>query len=110
MIKVVIKRDRAGSIRSLDISGHAGYAAAGSDIICSAVSAIAYTAAGSLGELAGLERCFCEEEGRMTISLPDGMTERRELTAAIIMETAAIGLKQVELAYGKYVKVLEEEV
>ncbi|HQB62107.1 MAG TPA: ribosomal-processing cysteine protease Prp, partial [Spirochaetota bacterium] len=38
MIRIVISRDSTGSIRSFDIKGHSGYAEAGQDIICSAVS------------------------------------------------------------------------
>lgn len=110
MIKVVITRDQAGSIKGLDIEGHSGYAAAGKDIICSAVSVTAYTAAGALEDLAGLKDCYTEEEGHMTISLPQNMTAEQKLKAGIILETTAIGLKQIELTYCKYVLVVEEEV
>lgn len=110
MIKVVITRDQSGSIKGLDIEGHSGYAAAGRDIICSAVSVTAYTAAGALEELAGLKDCYSEEDGHMAISLPSGITQEQTSTAAIILETTAIGMKQIELSYGKYVLVVEEEV
>jgi uncharacterized protein len=110
MIKVMIKKDQAGSIRGFDVTGHAGYADAGNDIICSAVSVTAYTAAGALEDLAGLSRCFSESDGHMIIGLPDGMSAQQESTAAVILETTAIGFKQIELSYGKYVLVLEEEV
>lgn len=110
MIKVVIKRNQTGSVRGFDISGHADYADAGNDIICSAVSVTAYTAAGALEDLAGLRRCYREDEGHMVIGLPEEMTAQQESTAAVILETTAIGYRQIELSYGKYVLVLEEEV
>jgi uncharacterized protein YsxB (DUF464 family) len=110
MIKVMIIKDQSGSIRGFDVSGHSGYAEEGSDIICSAVSVTAYTAVGALEDLAGLNRCFSESDGHMVISLPDGMSAQQESTAAIILETTAIGFKQIGLSYGKYVLVLEEEV
>lgn len=110
MIKIVITRDQAGSIKGLDIRGHSGYAAAGQDIICSAVSVTAYTAAGALEDLAGLRDCYSESDGHMIISLPSGITPEQKSTAGIILETTAIGLKQIELTYGKYVLVVEEEV
>jgi uncharacterized protein YsxB (DUF464 family) len=110
MIKVAIKRNQAGSIREFEVSGHASYAEAGSDIICSAVSVTAYTAAGALEELAGQRRCYREKDGHMVIRLPDKMTEEQEATARVILETTAIGFRQIELSYGEYVLVVEEEV
>lgn len=110
MIKIVIVRDLKGSIRRMSINGHSGYAQEGCDIVCSAVSVTAYTAAGALGELAGMDGCYEESGGHMTISLPEKMTARQQETAGIILETTAIGFKQIELSYGKYVVVIEEEV
>lgn len=110
MIKVVVTRNQKGSIRSLDIKGHSGYAEEGRDIICAAVSVTAYTAAGALEELAGLKGCYSEENGHMVIKLPDRMTPEMESTADIILETTAIGFKQIELSYGKYVMVVDREV
>ncbi len=110
MIKIIISRDSTGSISSLKIDGHSGYAKAGEDIICSAVSVTAYTAAGSLEDLAGLKDCYDEMDGHMTIRLPAIMSEQQKSTAGIILESAVIGFKQIELSYGKYVSVAEEEV
>lgn len=110
MIKVVIKRNTEGSIKGFDINGHSGYAEEGQDIICSAVSVTAFTAAGALEDLAGLRRCYNESDGHMTILLPQKMTEQQNFIAKIILETTAIGFKQIELSYGKYVLVVEEEV
>ncbi|NLK87682.1 MAG: ribosomal-processing cysteine protease Prp [Clostridiaceae bacterium] len=110
MIRIVISRNSAGSINSMKIDGHSGYAEEGSDIICSAVSVTAYTAAGALDELAGLKGCYSEGSGHMTIRLPDGLNAKQAETAAVIMETTAIGFKQIEHSYGRYVSVMDEEV
>ncbi len=110
MIRIVISRNSAGSIASIRINGHSGYAEEGSDIICSAVSVTAYTAGGALEDLAGLKNCYSEGNGHMTIRLPVDMDDQQTKTAAIIMETTAIGFKQIGLSYGKYVSVMDEEV
>lgn len=110
MIRIVISRNSAGSINSVKIDGHSGYAEEGADIICSAVSVTAYTAAGALEELAGLKDCYSEGSGHMTIRLPGNMDSRQAETAAVIMETTAIGFKQIGHSYGKYVSVMDEEV
>lgn len=110
MIKIIISRDSTGSIISFDINGHSGYAREGYDIICSAVSVTAYTAAGALEDIAGLKNCYIESDGHMTIRLPERLTQQQVSTAKIILETTAIGFKQIELSYGKFVLVVEEEV
>lgn len=110
MIRVVITRDSEGSISRIDIDGHSGYAQEGADIICSAVSVTAYTAAGALESLAGLKRCYNQKNGHMSIRLPKEMDDKQRATASVIMETTAIGFKQIGHSYGEYVSVLDEEV
>lgn len=110
MIRVVIGRDGTGSVGWLEVRGHSGYARKGYDIVCSAVSVTAYTAAGALENLAGLGRCYSESDGHMTIRLPRHMTEQQKATAQIILETTVIGFKQIEHSYAKFVSVVEEEV
>ena len=55
MITAAIERDQKGSIRSLRVSGHSGYAEAGSDIICAGVSSLCYAAANALEDICGYE-------------------------------------------------------
>ncbi len=109
MIKVRVEREKDRFIRKLTLSGHAGYAPYGSDIVCAAVSAIAYTAAGGLENLVGI-KAYQDREGHMTITLPADLPLERKNTASIIMETAVIGLKQIQYKYGEYLKIIDEEV
>jgi uncharacterized protein YsxB (DUF464 family) len=46
----------------------------------------------------------------MLISLPQTLSDRQKQIAGIILETSAIGFKQIEAGYKKYVSVLDEEV
>jgi hypothetical protein len=110
MIKVHIVRNKAGLIKKIEIKGHAGYAKKGSDIVCAAASVTAYTAAGALGDLAGIENCYTEKDGYMRIEVPGVMEEAQRRTAEIILKTAAIGFKQLEGEYSEYISVLDEEV
>lgn len=110
MINVRIFRDSSGFIRRFSVEGHAGYAGYGQDIVCAAASVTAYTAAGALEDLAGIKDCFSESEGRFFCSIPEDISEKQKLTAGIILETTVIGFKQIELEYGEFLKVMEEEV
>jgi uncharacterized protein len=109
MIQVIIIRDNEGVIREFSVNGHAGFAESGSDIVCAAVSAVAYTAVGALEELVGIRR-YEEKEGYMKFSLPLDISREKFETAGIILETAAIGFKQIEMQYGEYIEVSDEEV
>lgn len=110
MINIHVVRDRDGFIRQFTVKGHAGYAKAGKDIICSAVSVTAYTAVGALEDLAGIKKCFREKDGYMICSIPENISDQSRQIAGIVLETTVIGFKQIELEYGKYVSVLDEEV
>ena len=109
MIKVEVIRDSERFIRELKIKGHAGYGRSGKDIVCAAVSALAYTAAGALEELAGIKG-YNERNGYMRCTGPTDIPEDKKEMVRTILETVVIGLKQVELGYGKYVSVLDKEV
>jgi uncharacterized protein YsxB (DUF464 family) len=110
MVNVEIFRDKQANIQGLEIKGHAGYAEHGSDVVCAAASVTAYTAAGALEELAGLAGCYSEKDGYFNIQLPDNISEKQKNIAAIILETAAIGFKQINLSYSEFLSVKEKEV
>lgn len=110
MIKVHIIRDKSGFIWQFEVKGHAGYSEPGEDIVCAAVSVTAYNAVGALDELAGLKECYREKDGYMFCSIPTDISEDKKQTVRIILETTVIGFKQIEMEYGRYVAVLEEEV
>lgn len=109
MIRVNVIRDRNGLIREFTIQGHAGFGEYGKDIVCSAVSAIAYTALGGLEELTGMAG-YTEKPGLMKFKLPQDIPAEKEQTARIILDTMVIGLRQIENSYREYIKVIDEEV
>ena len=110
MINISIFRDVEGFIWQFIVEGHAEYDEPGRDIVCAAVSVTAYTAAGALEELAGLKNVYTEREGYMLCSIPQDISQPIKQTVKVILETTAIGFKQIELAYEDYVSVLDEEV
>ena len=55
MITAAFERDQKGSIRSFRVSGHSGYAEAGSDIICAGASTLVYTLANALERICGID-------------------------------------------------------
>lgn len=105
MIKVDIYRDGKGRITGYKVSGHAGYAEEGQDIICSAVSAV------TQAPILGLERhlklkpsCKVDlEEGILEVALnsaPNDLTEA-------ILETMVCGIQSIVGQCPKYVHIVE---
>jgi uncharacterized protein YsxB (DUF464 family) len=111
LIAITLRRSPTGFIRGFVVDGHAGYRKAGEDIICAAVSVLAYTAVGALKDLAGLSPDWSEQDGHMDCQVPDPeeMPHGRLETTRTILDSFALGCRQVEASYGgKYVRVTDE--
>lgn len=107
MIDALIYKSSQGVIQGFKIKGHALYDKPGSDIVCSAVSAVIFTALGGMDELAGF-KSFIEKDGYIKCIIPDKLTG--DHTTQIILKTMDIGLRQIEADYDKYIRVRYEEV
>ena len=90
--------------RALTVSGHAGYAEKGKDIVCAGVSAITQTLLGYL------ESCDIEMES----SERNGYTRvvAKEFRQSVItaFEMAFIGMKLLEKKYPEHVRVIGEKI
>ena len=82
----------------LDISGHAESAEYGQDLICAAVSSIAFGLMNALDELQDAA-LIKEEEDHIEISISNSSPKVNDY-----MELALIQLKTIEESYGKYIK------
>ena len=102
MVKVNIYRDSNGNIISYNVSGHAGVAEAGHDIVCSAVSALTQAPLIGLEQYLKLKPQYTvdEESGIFTLKL----NEADSRTQAIL-ETMYLALQSVERQFPQYVKV-----
>ncbi len=107
MIEVRIKRDRISDIVGFRVSGHALFADAGNDIICSAVSML------TINTLNAIESFCPEDKAVITVDrehafieaiLKDDPGEGSKL----LLKTFHLGVTSIEEKYGsKYVKVSE---
>ncbi|MEW6244427.1 MAG: ribosomal-processing cysteine protease Prp [Bacillota bacterium] len=105
MIRVHVFRDGSGEITGFCVTGHAGLAESGNDVVCAAVSALTQTAVLGLKEVARVNPkvdiapgSLCCERFRTTPS------------ARIILETMVVGLKNIEQGYSSYLLVEDKEV
>ena len=112
MMTVRLARNSTGMIRRFTITGHAGYAPSGEDILCAGVSAIAQTVIGSLQDLAGIQPDYTLEDGRIRCELPDPrlLSTDQAIAARILMESLAVGCRQIEASYGQaFIQVIDTQ-
>ena len=112
---IVIDVSKCGNeISKFRVSGHAGYDYEGTDIVCSAVTAVVYAALGGLEELCGMTEYVDVEEGlesdHIEFEVPRQCSAEAGSKAQTILKTMLIGLKQIEYVYGEYVTINEREV
>ena len=90
-------------ITGFECMGHAGFAEAGSDIVCAAVSILTTTCANALESVAGLKPTVKAAPGRMTVALPNGSGH----DAQVILKTMRQGLRDLTDAYPDYLLLKE---
>ena len=109
MINVTVIKQKQ-NIKSIQATGHSGYAEQGGDIVCSAVSTLMETLANGLTEIAKAEvKVVVDEEiPHLMIELIE-QDEQKCKNAQLLMKTTLLGLKGVESEYGKYIKIKEKQ-
>ena len=100
MIKARIYRKNQ-KICGFEISGHAGYAAAGEDIVCAAVSSAALMAANTITEILGVSAKAEAESGSMIFNL----SETNDKTEAIL-RGLELHLTELSKQYPLNIKVI----
>ena len=110
MIRAAMLRSK-GRLVGFDCVGHAEFAEPGSDIVCSAVSALTTTIANGIVEIvsatAGVS--IDEMDGIHLILAEDTGGEELD-RAELLLQTLQLGLRSIEKEYPGYLKVIIREV
>ena len=96
-----------GRITGFSVSGHSGYAEAGQDIVCAAISAVVTMAEATINEVCGAKAKVRvkEEDARITLTLPSSCDEEEAVQAVLSgMMLTLISLRE---DYEDYIEVLE---
>lgn len=102
---------RDAQIIGFEFKGHAEYAQAGRDIVCSAISALSQTAVIGLTEVAKIPADYTvEESGRLYCRLQDDINPQQSEKASLLMETLKAGVESVKQSYPGYLKIMIKEV
>ena len=89
------------------LEGHAEYAEAGEDILCSAVSALSINTVNCLDRLTSDRLVVCEEDGLLKAKVSGEISE----TSHILIKALMIGLTDIYKEYGDgYIRIFFKEV
>ncbi len=107
MITITLQRGKDGRLDGFFVSGHAGYADKGFDIVCAGVSAIVQTTVLGLQSVLGIDCSGYQVEGELACRLPQGLPQATGLKADLLLRTMLAGLKELASAYQDYVHILD---
>ena len=94
-------------ITGFSVSGHSGYAEAGADVICAAITAIVTMAEATINDVCGAKAKVRvkEEDARVTLTLPTSCDEEETVQAAL--SGLMLTLLNIKEDYEDYIEVLE---
>ena len=94
-------------ITGFSVSGHSGYAEAGQDIVCAAVSAVVGMAEATINDVCGAKAKVRvkEEDARITLTLPAICDEEESVQA--VLAGLLLYLCNLRDEYPDYIEVLE---
>ena len=108
MISAVLFR-QGEDLTGCRIEGHSGWADAGGDIVCAAVSILGCTCVNALESVCGVIPLVTENvDGALAFELPD-RTEAENGKAQILMGALRQGLKDLAAEYPRYVSLSIKE-
>ena len=94
-------------ISGFSVSGHSGYAEAGQDIVCAAISALVRMAEATINDVCGAKAKIRvkEEDARITLTLPTSCDEEEAVQA--VLSGMMITLISLREEFEDYIEVLE---
>ncbi len=94
-------------ITGFSISGHSGYAEAGSDIVCAAISAVVAMTEATVNDVCGAKAKVRvkEADARITLTLPASCDEEESVQA--VLAGMLLYLCNLRDDYPDYIEVLE---
>ena len=97
----------ADRITGFSISGHSGYAAAGSDIVCAAITAVVTMAEATINDVCGAKAKIRvkDADARITLTLPASCDEEESVQA--VLAGMLLTLCSLRDDYPDYIEVLE---
>ena len=109
MINVIVIKEKQ-TIKTIEATGHSGYAEHGSDIVCSAVSTLMQNLANGLTEVVKCQAKVVVDEDipHLSVTLTESNLKKSE-QAQVLMKSILLGIKGVANGYSKFIKIKEKQ-
>lgn len=110
MIKVTFKKNKDNEIVAFEISGHAGYADNGFDIVCAGVSALAINTINSIEQLAKYKPIIDIEEdlgGFLYCEVLYDLAPKQKEMTEILLNSLVIGLTDLQESYPDFIEIID---
>ena len=109
MINVLVIKENK-TIKTIEATGHSGYAEYGRDIVCSAISTLMETLANGLTEIVKANCKIIVDENIPHLSVTIEETDKDICkNAQILMQTTLLGIKGVAQEFSKFIKIKEKQ-
>ncbi len=89
--------------------GHSGYAEAGSDIVCAAVTSAIRMTECAVNDVLGLEASVRVRDDTISLRLPGGLSQSNESTCQTLLTALMLYLTELHEEYPDNILVVEEE-
>ena len=89
--------------------GHSGYAEAGSDIVCAAVTSAIRMTECAINDVLGLEASVRVRDDSITLNLPGGLNETNESTCQTLLTALMVYFAELHEEYPEFISVVAEE-
>lgn len=99
--------DREGRITGFSVSGHSGYAEAGADVVCAAVSAAVTFADATIRDVLGESAKSKVDEGNATVTLTLPAKCDNEEAVQAVLTGMMLTLGALRDDYPDYIEVME---
>ena len=109
MINVIVIKEKQ-TIKTIEATGHSGYAEAGQDIVCSAISTLMEALANGLTEVVKAEVDVKVDATipHLSVTLKETDKEKCKL-AQVLMCSTLLGVKGVAQEFSKFIKIKEKQ-
>ena len=100
-----------GRITGFEAKGHSGYAEAGADIVCAAVTSAVRLTECTINDVLGLEAAVKvrEKDASITLKLPARLGQTNESTCQALLTGLMVYFTQLHEEYPEHILVVEEE-
>ncbi|MEA4815253.1 MAG: ribosomal-processing cysteine protease Prp [Lachnospiraceae bacterium] len=109
MINVYVFRNDKNEICGFKLSGHAGFADKGEDIVCSAVSALVLNTVNSIEKFTSeVFSCEASEDGGGFLSFCFDKKAGISEDAKLLVQSMFLGLNDIKKEYGKFIDIHDD--